>query len=156
MATLTMGHPSKNGNGSARGAGAQEDAGDVNLTLTMHRGEINDQNGVIALRVTKNRLLGHVPPLFLRRIGDDQFAPVTAEEACAGATVPEVKPKKADKCADDILGFLAKGEATFTAIWKEMVSLLHAETTAKRTIKRLQKEGLIEHNGLHYLLSATN
>ena len=27
VATLTLGHPSKNGNGSARGAGAQEDAG---------------------------------------------------------------------------------------------------------------------------------
>ena len=40
----------------------------------MHRGEIGDKDGVVALRVTKNRLLGlGVLPLYLRRIGEDQF-----------------------------------------------------------------------------------
>ncbi|MGI4788805.1 MAG: AAA family ATPase [Janthinobacterium lividum] len=103
VATLTMGHPSKNGNGSARGAGAQEDAGDVNLSLTMHRGEVSDPDGVIALRVTKNRLLGlGVPPLFLKRIGDDQF-----ERSDAGDAAPVEEPlSKQLQCRSIILDAL--------------------------------------------------
>lgn len=88
VATLTLGHPAKNGNGSARGAGAQEDAGDVNLSLSMHRGEVSDADGILVLRVTKNRLLGlGVPPLYLKRIGNDQFEPVEMGAAAAGESL---------------------------------------------------------------------
>ncbi len=88
VATLTLGHPAKNGNGSARGAGAQEDAGDVNLSLSMHRGEVSDTDGVLALRVTKNRWLGlDVPPLYLKRIGNDQFEPVEMGATVAGESL---------------------------------------------------------------------
>ena len=74
VASLTLGHPAKNGNGTPRGAGAQEDVGDVNLSLSLHRGEITDADAVVKLTMTKNRILGAgYPPLFLRRIGEDQF-----------------------------------------------------------------------------------
>ena len=74
VASLTLGHPAKNGNGSARGAGAQGDVGDVNLSLSLHKGEITDVDAVVKLTMTKNRILGAgYPPLFLQRIGEDQF-----------------------------------------------------------------------------------
>jgi len=143
VATLTLGHPSKNGNGGARGAGAQEDAGDVNLTLSMHRGEVTDADGVIALRVTKNRLLGlGIPPLFLRRIGDDQFARI--DDAQAGPAEPpsgEGPPSARDKCAADVLHYLAaSGPARHGQIIAEMRARGHAEGTAKKTVSWLQSE----------------
>jgi hypothetical protein len=100
IATLTMGHPAKNGSdGSSRGAGAQDDAGDVNLSLMMHRSEIRDKNGVIALHVAKNRILGNDhPPLLLRRIGKDRFQRLSNEEESAMPTgAEEDVPKKAPR-----------------------------------------------------------
>jgi len=153
VATLTLGHPSKNGNGSARGAGAQEDAGDVNLTLTMHRGEVTDADGVIALRVTKNRLLGlGIPPLLLRRVGGDQFARMEFGEV--EAEVKEEAPSSAkNRCGDDILCLLRERDtpARFGEIVRAMEEGGHASATAKRTIKALQEDGQISHNGLGYV-----
>lgn len=137
IATLTLGHPSKNGNGSARGAGAQEDAGDVNLALSMHRGEVSDPAGVIALRVTKNRLLGlGIPPLYLRRVGEDQFERVDMDSAGPAAEEPV---SKQIQCRQFILDTFAASSApishgallkmasaegitksTFAAAWKSM------------------------------------
>lgn len=141
VATLTLGHPSKNGNGSARGAGAQEDAGDVNLTLSMHRGEVSDADGVIALRVTKNRLLGlGIPPLLLRRNGADQF--VRLDDAQAGPVEPKAEdaPLSArDKCAADVLDYLAaSAPARHGQIIGAMMARGHAEGTAKKTVSWLQ------------------
>ena len=141
VATLTLGHPSKNGNGSARGAGAQEDAGDVNLTLTMHRGEVTDTDGVIALRVTKNRLLGlGVPPLFLRRTGDDQFTRVDDAQDGPAETRGEA-PSARDRCAADILEYLgASGPARHGLIINAMKERGHTEGTAKKTVSWLQQQ----------------
>ncbi len=141
VASLTLGHPSKNGNGSARGAGAQEDAGDVNLSLTMPRGEINDADGVIALRVTKNRLLGlGVPPLYLRRIGEDQF-----ERAEGGDGVPLPEPSsKRDLCKAALLEFLEtrpQGHASHGEIIAAMVQQGHSEATARRAKDELVQDG---------------
>ncbi len=142
VVTLTLGHPSKNGNGSARGAGAQEDAGDVNLTLTMHRGEVSDADGVIALRVTKNRLLGYVPPLFLRRVGGDQFERMDA--ALAGLpeiSAEETAPSARELCAADIVSYLeTSGPVRHGQIVEEMKQRGHAEGTAKKTVSWLQRE----------------
>ncbi len=141
VASLTLGHPSKNGNGSARGAGAQEDAGDVNLSLTMHRGEINDSDGVIALRVTKNRLLGlGVPPLYLRRVGDDQF-----ERAEAGDGVPLPEPaSKRDLCKAALLDYLEtrpQGHASHGEIIAALKQQGHSEATARRAKDALVLDG---------------
>ena len=156
VASLTMGHPPKNGGLGARGAGAQEDAGDVNLSLTMHRGEINDKDCVIALRVTKNRLLGHVPPLYLRRMGQDHFEPVAADEAVPMSAKPEGIPTARVRCAADVLDHL-EGSASpirFTDILREMVSRGHSDSTGKHAITELQKGGRIEHTGDGYVLAA--
>jgi 5S rRNA maturation endonuclease (ribonuclease M5) len=149
VASLTLGHPSKNGNGSARGAGAQEDAGDCNLSLTMHGGEVNDKNGVICLRVTKSRLLGlSVPPLYLRRIGDDQFKRVETGEA--QSMMDEEKPKNAQERADAaILDYLKEQSETpprHKEILQELVSQGIKVGTAKPRITALQKMGKIAHD----------
>ena len=82
VSSLTLGHPAKNSNGSPRGAGAQEDVGDVNLSLSLHKGEITDPDAVIKLTMVKNRILGYgYPPLLLRRIGNDQFEEAEASES---------------------------------------------------------------------------
>ncbi len=160
VATLTLGHPSKNGNGSARGAGAQEDAGDVNLSLTMHRGEVTDPEGVIALRVTKNRLLGlGLPPLYLRRIGDDGFARLDDAQAGTGETHGgDAPPSARDRCATDVLEYLrASAPARHGQIIDAMKAQGHAEGTAKKTVSWLQKEeGRIEFDiaGGGYVLAA--
>ena len=69
----------------------------------MHRGEVTDPDGVIALRVTKNRLLGlGVPPLFLKRIGEDQFERVEGGDTVA---LPEPASKR-DLCKAAIVEYL--------------------------------------------------
>lgn len=148
VASLTLGHPSKSGNGSARGAGAQEDAGDVNLSLTMHNGaDVNDPNAVIALRVTKNRLLGlGIPPLLLRRVGGDRFTRIEFGEV--EAALAEETPSALDRCAADVEALLAGAgdPMKHTQIVKAMEAGGHANSTAKRAIKRLQEGGRIEND----------
>ena len=81
VSSLTLGHPAKNGMPGARGAGAQEDAVDIILHLTVHKGEKTDPDAVVKIEVHKNRILGlGQPPLFLRREGDDKFSPVSPDE----------------------------------------------------------------------------
>ena len=133
VASLTLGHPSKNGNGSARGAGAQEDAGDVNLSLTMHRGEVTDPDGVIGLRVTKNRLLGlDIPPLLLRRRGQDQFERVEAGDL---PTIPLEMPGKRALCRAALLEHLEAlpgGHATHNELMAALKQRGYTEATARR------------------------
>ena len=142
VASLTLGHPSKNGNGSARGAGAQEDAGDVNLTLTLHKGELNDTDGIIALRVTKNRLLGlGVPPLFLKRLGDDQFE--RAEGGVELAPAGEASSKRA-RCREAItehLEALSSGHASHTELMASMKQQGYSEATARRAKDDMEADG---------------
>ena len=142
IASLTLGHPSKNGNGSARGAGAQEDAGDVNLSLTMHRGEIGDKDGVVALRVTKNRLLGlGVDPLYLRRIGEDQFERADAGEISEAIEEPQ---SKRELCQAALLDFLAEQpnvHASYTVLINAMKAQGYTEATARRAKDVLETEG---------------
>lgn len=142
VASLTLGHPSKNGNGSARGAGAQEDAGDVNLSLTMHKGGVTDAEGVIGLRVTKNRLLGlNVPPLFLKREGEDQF------ERVEGGDFPTVSLETPGKRAlyraalVEHLEALSSGHASHTELMTAMVQRGYSEATARRAKDELVEEG---------------
>ncbi len=139
VATLTLGHPAKNGNGSARGAGAQEDAGDVNLSLTMHRGEVSDTDGVLALRVTKNRWLGlDVPPLYLRRIGNDQFEPMETGEAGPGETVTQRM-----KCRVVLLDFLENAEARqgrHGELWKAAQEAGFGKGTFDRTLREMKTD----------------
>jgi len=137
VATLTLGHPSKNGNGSARGAGAQEDAGDVNLNLTMHRGEVGDKDGVIALRVSKNRLLGlGIPTLYLKRIGDDQFERLDTSEA-----TPQEEPvSKQIQCRQALMDILADTEIGMThgAMLEAAQRTGFAKATFARTLKAMK------------------
>ena len=141
VASLTLGHPSKNGNGSARGAGAQEDAGDVNLSLTMHRGEVTDTNGIIVLRVTKNRLLGMgVLPLYLQRVGDDQFERVECGDSVA---LPEPSSKR-DLCKAALTEYLASlptRHAAYTDIIRAMQSQGYTNATARRAKEDMEKDG---------------
>ena len=149
IASLTLGHPSKNGNGSARGAGAQEDAGDVNLSLTMHRGEIGDKDGVIALRVTKNRLLGlGVPPLYLRRIGQDQFKPLDKEdvEKMTDEDKPQTSQEKVDAAIIDYLTKRSGEPARHTDIVKQLMADGMKEGTIKVRISELQSMGKFAHD----------
>lgn len=142
VATLTMGHPPKNGGLGARGAGAQEDAGDVNLTLTMHSGEKSDPGGILALRVTKNRLLGlDIPALFLRRAGDDRF------EAVGPGSVTEEKQET--PCAAEVRRFLFRREGTPAKHTEIVTALTEAgfpAGTAKRTISEMQGAGVISNH----------
>ena len=142
IASLTLGHPSKNGNGSARGAGAQEDAGDVNLSLTMHRGEIGDKDGVIALRVTKNRLLGMgVPPLYLRRIGEDQFERADSGDIAEAIEEPQSKRELCQAALLDYLTGQPNAHASYSVLISAMKDLGHTEATARRAKDDLENEG---------------
>ena len=154
VASLTLGHPSKNGNGSARGAGAQEDAGDVNLSLTMHKGEVTDPEGVISLRVTKNRLLGlTVPALFLKRVGDDKF-----ERAEAGVSldVPEVSPTKRTLCRAALtehLESLPGSHASHSELIAAMKERGYTDATTRRAKDDMVDEGdLLRATGGGYVL----
>ena len=142
VASLTLGHPSKNGNGSARGAGAQEDAGDVNLALSLHRGEVTDPDTVVALRVTKNRLLGlGIPPLLLKRIGSDQYERVECGDLPA---VAEETPGKRTLCRASLLAHLESlptGHAAFGELMAAMKQQGYSEATARRAKDDLEKEG---------------
>lgn len=142
VASLTLGHPSKNGNGSARGAGAQEDAGDVNLSLTLYRGEMDGPESVIALRVTKNRLLGlGVPPLLLKRIGGDQFARVEGGDLPA---VTEKAPNKRALCRaalTEYLESLPTHHAAFSELMTAMKEQGYTEATARRAKDDMEKDG---------------
>lgn len=143
VATLTLGHPAKNGNGSARGAGAQEDAGDVNLSLTMHRGEVSDADGILALRVTKNRWLGlDVPPLYLKRIGNDQFEPLETGEAGPGETITQRM-----KCRVVLLDFLEGAEARQARhgeLWKAAQEAGFSKATFDRTLREMKADGDVQ------------
>ena len=154
VASLTLGHPSKNGNGSARGAGAQEDAGDVNLSLTMHKGEVTDPEGVIALRVTKNRLLGlGVPPLFLKRAGEDQFerAEVGVELAPSGEA--SGKRTQCRAAITEHLEALSSGRASHTELMTAMKQQGYSEATARRAREDMEKDGdLLRAVGGGYIL----
>lgn len=155
IASLIMGHPAKNGTTGARGAGAQEDAGDVNLTLTMHRGEVSDANGIIALRVTKNRLLGlNVPPLYLRRIGDDRFERVEAKEADETLPEPESQSPQ-ERCRADIVDFLVvqSSPVTFLELGKAMHERGHSQSTFERSRTALVSRKTIVKGQDGYLLS---
>ncbi len=145
VATLTMGHPSKSGNGSARGAGAQEDAGDINLSLIMHQGDVGDANGVIALRVTKNRLLGlGISPLLLRRIGDDQFERVENGES----GVPPETMGALLQCRQAVMDYLAaipEGKASFQDLVAMAVSSGYSKSTLNRALKEMTQQNELGH-----------
>jgi len=146
VATLTLGHPSKNGNGSARGAGAQEDAGDVNLTLSMHRGEVSDADGVIALRVTKNRLLGlGIAPLLLKRIGDDQFAAVEMAESGTGKEAAMGPLLMCRQCVLDFLQATSDGKASFGELLGAAAADGFTKATLGRALKSMTEEGDLIH-----------
>ena len=147
IATLTMGHPPKNGGLGARGAGAQEDAGDVNLLLTMHRGEVTDADGVLALIITKNRLLGlGTPPLYLKRIGHDQFERVDTKDLPPSEDGP-AKESPRDRCRLAVLALLGSNSGLPVA-YKDVLHALeasgHNRTTLHRSLKELMDEGEVE------------
>lgn len=153
IATLTLGHPSKNGNGSARGAGAQEDAGDVNLALSMHRGEVSDLAGVIALRVTKNRLLGlGIPPLFLRRIGDDQFERVDMDAAGPAAEEPVSKQIQCRQFIMDTLG-ASDSPISHGVLLKMATADGLTRATFERAWKSMKTENEVSAEGGGYILT---
>ena len=138
-----MGHPPKNGGLGARGAGAQEDAGDVNLLLTMHRGEVTDPDGVLSLSITKNRLLGlGTPPLYLKRVGHDQFERVDARDlpppAEGDGDAPE-KQSPRDRCRQAVLSLLGSNSGKPVA-YKDVVNALAAQGMSQSTINRALKE----------------
>ena len=146
VATLTLGHPAKNGDGRARGAGAQEDMGDVNLVLAMHKGEISDPDGIVVLRITKNRMLGFgIAPLLLRRIGNDHFERVENNDVPAAS---ETTVSKEVQCGAFLLSFLQNLD-------EDRASLAKLKTadggdgfsagTINRAIAKLKTEGKIEH-----------
>jgi hypothetical protein len=143
IASLTMGHPPKNGGLGARGAGAQEDAGDINLQLTMHRGEVTDADGIIALSITKNRLLGlGQPPLYLKRIGHDLFERVDASSVPPAEDLPE-KQGPRDRCRAAVLALLESNGGKAVA-YKDVRNALEAQGMAQATINRALKELLDE------------
>ena len=150
IASLVLGHPAKNGTGGARGAQAQEDAGDVNLTLTMQGGaEVHDKDGVIVLRVTKNRVLGlGVEPLYLKRIGDDQFEAQDAAQMrrMTDDEKPETKQDKADAAILDHLIKQAGKPVRHTDIVKYLTSEEMKAGTIKPRITALQEMGKICHD----------
>lgn len=103
VASLTLGHPSKNGDNSARGAGAQGDAGDINLSLSLHRGEITDEDATVKLAITKNRILGLGHPiLFLDRIGDDQFQVAEVSDSEHTEAVIMQKVERVQEAVDEL------------------------------------------------------
>ena len=139
IATLTMGHPPKNGGLGARGAGAQEDAGDVNLQLTMHRGEVTDADGIIALSITKNRLLGlGQPPLYLKRIGHDLFERVEASSVPPAEDTPE-KQTPRDRCRLAVLALLESNGGKAVA-YKDVKNAMEAQGHAAMTLNRALKD----------------
>lgn len=142
VATLTLGHPAKNGNGSAHGAGAQEDAGDVNLSLSMHRGEVSDTDGVLALRVTKNRLLGlGVPPLYLKRIGNDQFERVDVGDPLVSESL--TAEVLARTLVREVLRTQENGQAQRKEIEGVAVAQGVSTGTLDRALPKMVREGLI-------------
>lgn len=145
VATLTLGHPPKNGGFGARGAGAQEDAGDINLALRLHKGEINDPDAVLSLTVTKNRLLGvGIPPLYLRRIGGDQFEIVDA--LSAGKPESDDPPSKLILCAQALTDFLSSRKdfkANYTALLDHVKDLGLSKGTMERTLDQLAEENTL-------------
>ena len=142
VGSLVLGHPPKNGGFGARGAGAQEDAGDVNLTLRMHQGEVTDPKGIVALTITKNRLLGlgH-PPLLLKRVGNDRFERVGADEVGpADDQKDSAEPKAGERCRADMIAYLddtPRARAIYRHIIDEMKAKAHSESTAKRVLNKL-------------------
>ena len=147
VSSLTLGHPSKNGNGSARGAGAQEDAGDVNLSLTMFSGEKSDPHGVVKLAVTKNRLLGYPSPLMLRRLGGDRFERIGQSDAEAMPATEEVSTV-ASRCTETIVEVVGASSRAMRhgEILKKLMEAGYTEGTARKSISQAQKAGRIEHD----------
>lgn len=154
VATLTLGHPAKNGDGRARGAGAQEDMGDVNLVLAMHKGEISDPDGIVVLRVTKNRLLGFgIPPLLLKRIGEDHFERIEGNSLPLGIEKTESKEAQ---CSAFLLDFMQNSDEVRVSqnCLKTVADKAgFSAGTRIRAIEKLKTEGRIEHlRGMGYCL----
>jgi hypothetical protein len=153
VASLVFGHPAKHDAAKARGAGAQEDAGDVNLSLTIHSGESGSRNAIVALKVTKHRLLGlDNPPLYLRRIGNDRFERVKVEEEPSAPSEPYAQ----GRCAADLIDnmeALGRKPAPYGHLVSAMKTKGHAVATVKRTIQRLKTDGTIEKTASGYILS---
>lgn len=153
VATVTFGHPAKHEQGRARGAGAQEDAGDVNLSLTLHKGNISSPNAIVVLKVTKNRILGlDTPPLYLRRVGCDRFERVDGADSDE-TTDPPVSAKI--RCRTDILDCLQR-RAGDRIKHKEIVDRMrecgHSESTTNRTLKQLAEEEELDKTPAGYKL----
>lgn len=147
VATLTLGHPAKNGNGSARGAGAQEDAGDVNLSLTMYSGEVSADNGIVALKVMKNRILGlGQPPLLLKRLGKDRFEPEgdTGGFQDADGVEGQREQKRGEKARSAITDMLKGGAAKYGEIVGRLQGDGHKLSTVKTALSGLFKQGDVE------------
>ena len=159
VASLTIGHPCKNGGASARGAGAQEDAGDVNLTLTMHRGDVNDKNGIIALKVTKNRQLGlGIKSLYLQRSNtdDDRFHRVDVDEPADNSEEPGTRAECVAaivRCVEEQQGI----PISYTLLRKAMQEEEHKESTFKRALTQAMAGKLIAkaENGSYILPECT-
>lgn len=132
----------------------------MNLLLTMHRGEVNDADGVISLSITKNRLLGlGQPPLFLKRIGRDQFERLDADQLPpsedVGAGSPRPSPR--DRCRAAVLTLLESNGGKPVA-FKDLSNAVEAQGVGRNTIyralKELLDEGEVEQpSSGHYLLS---
>lgn len=144
-ATLVLGHPAKAGDGSPRGAGGQADAVDVSLSLTA-----NGENGV-TLRVAKSRLFGlSVPPLYLRRIGNDQFE---CRDGDGPADVSET-PTKLVACRDTIVRLLwgRNDPASHSEIIAAAREQGYTESTTKRALKALKEADTVGNDEGGYLL----
>ena len=120
--------------------------GDVNLVLAMHKGEISDPDGIVVLRVTKNRMLGFgIAPLLLKRIGDDHFERV--ENNSVPAAVEKFSSKET-QCCNFVLSFLQnldEGQASHDNLKTAAKKLNFSEGTISRAIAKLKTKGEIEH-----------
>ncbi len=153
IASLILAHPSKHGGAGARGAGAQEDAGDVNLTLTLPNGSGKD--ATVVLSVTKHRLLGFdVEPLHLKRIGGDRFERVGSMVTDAEKT-QEAQTKR-QECRDAIVDFMAQQTqpATYTTVIKAMTALGHSQSMTQARLGELVDEKTIIKGNSRYALSS--
>jgi hypothetical protein len=155
IATLTFGHPAKHDVGRARGAGAQEDAGDVNLSLTLYSGDIGSPEATILLKATKNRILGlGTPHLYLRRAGNDRF--VRVERPADGNDRKEHPPSISAKvrCAADVKAHLqarSGDRLRRTALDEALKPLGHSESTINRTLREMLGQGLIDKDAAGYV-----
>lgn len=147
IASLLLAHPAKGTGKSARGAGAQEDAVDIVLSVGMrNNGSVTDELGVIELSSMKNRILGlTVPPLLLRRAGNDQFSLLSAGELTVAAdTVREsTKQEQCEAAIAEYLEYIHPDRATYTDLLKAMQEKAFSNSTFKNALASLKETGAL-------------